>query len=64
MDKKILLNLINKGIFMPPPPLRMDIYKWNEATKKRGGSPPPVREAQAELMNVYNSYVGAQTGQR
>ena len=64
MDKKILLNLINKGIFIPPPPLRKDIFKWNEATKKRGGSPPPIREAQAELMNVYNSYVGAQTGQR
>ena len=64
MDKKILANLINKGVYIPPAPLRKDIFKWNEATKKRGGSPPPVREAQAELINVYKSYVGAQTGQR
>ena len=57
-------DLINKGVYIPPAPLRKDIFKWNEATKKRGGSPPPVREAQAELINVYKSYVGAQTGQR
>mgnify|MGYP003134967209 CR=1 FL=1 len=64
MDKKILHNLINKGIFIPPPPLRKDVYKWREATKKRGGAPPPLKEAQRELMNIYNSYKGARTGTR
>jgi len=64
MDKKILHNLIDKGIFIPPPPLRKDVYKWREATKKRGGAPPPLKEAQGELMNIYNSYVSARTGTR
>ena len=27
MDKNILYNMINKGVFVPPPPLKKDVYK-------------------------------------
>lgn len=64
VDKRVLHNMINEGIFVPPPPLKKEVYLWHQATKRRDGSPPPIREAERELMNVYESYIGSQTGVR
>ena len=64
MDKNILYNMINKGVFVPPPPLKKDVYKWGISTQRMTGQKPPINDAQEELMNVYRSYVGATTGVR
>ena len=64
IDKKVLYNMINKGVFIPAPPLNKDVYKWGLDIKRRTGQGPPVREAQRELMNIYRSYAGSVTGRR
>ena len=64
LDKKMLYNLVNRGVFIPAPPNMSDIYKWGMSTKKRTGSKPPIKEAQREIFNVYRRYAGASTGER
>jgi len=63
-DKKVLYNMVNKGVFVPPPPKFSDMVKWGVSTKRMTGQKPPIREAQRELMNTYRSYVGSRTGVR
>ena len=64
LDKKVLYNMVKKGVFVPQQPLKKDVYLWGISTQKRTGQKPPIREAQKELMNVYRSYVGSRTGVR
>ena len=64
LDKKMLYNLVNRGVFIPAPPKMSDIYKWGMSTKKRTGTKPPIEEAQREIFNVYQRYAGASTGER
>ncbi len=63
-DKKMLMGMFNKGVFIPPPPVSKDAFKWVAFAKSKGASPPPVKEALSELMHVYKNYVGATTGER
>jgi hypothetical protein len=64
LDKKIVLNMINKGRFIPPSPVSGDAFRWVHYAKSEGMSPPPVKEALKELMQIYKSYLGAETGAR
>ena len=64
LDKKVLHNMVKKGVFVPPPPTFGEIAKWGVSTKKMTGQKPPIREAQRELMNIYRTYVGSTTGIR
>jgi len=64
LDKKVLYNMVKKGVFVPQQPLKKDVYKWGISTQRKTGQKPPIREAQRELMNVYRSYVGSRTGVR
>jgi len=64
LDRDMLVNLVNKGKFIPTPPKFGDMNKWAISTKKRTGFKPPVKEAQNELMKVYRRYVGEITGER
>lgn len=64
LDKRMLYNLVNRGVFIPAPPKMSDIYKWGMSTKKRTGSKPPIEEAQQEIFKIYRQYAGATTGQR
>ena len=64
LDKKVLHNMVKKGVFVPPPPKFSEIAKWGVSTKRMTGQKPPIREAQRELMNTYRSYVGSTTGRR
>ena len=64
LDKKVLHNMVKKGVFVPPPPSFGEIAKWGVSTKKMTGQKPPIREAQRELMNTYRTYVGSTTGTR
>ena len=64
LDKKMLYNLVNRGVFIPAPPKMSDIYKWGMSTKKRTGTKPPIEEAQSEIFKVYQRYAGASTGER
>ena len=64
LDKKMLYNLVNRGVFIPAPPKMSDIYKWGMSTKKRTGSKPPIEEAQQEIFKIYRQYAGATTGER
>ena len=64
LDKKMLYNLVNRGVFVPAPPKMSDIYKWGISTKKRTGSKPPIEEAQQEIFKIYRQYAGASTGER
>ena len=64
MDKSIIRNMINKGVFIPPKPNIKDMNKWAMSTKKLTGVRPPVNEALREIMNVYGSYAGTTTGRR
>ena len=56
--------MINKGRFIPPSPVSGDAFKWVHYAKSEGMSPPPVKEALKELMQIYKSYLGAETGVR
>jgi len=58
------MGMWDKGYFQPPPPVRRDILKWMRDTEKSGFKPPPVQEATNELMEIYNNYLGAETGVR
>jgi flagellar biosynthesis chaperone FliJ len=64
LDKKVLYNMVNKGVFVPPPPTFAEIAKWGVSTKKMTGQQPPIRQAQQELINIYKTYVGSTTGVR
>ena len=64
LDKKILYNMVKKGVFVPPPPKYGEIAKWGVSTKRMTGQKPPIKEAQRELMNIYRTYVGSTTGTR
>ena len=64
LDKSMLLNLVNRGRFVPAPPKMKDIYKWGISTKRRTGTKPPIDEAQKEIFKIYRRYAGATTGQR
>jgi len=64
LDKRMLYNLVNRGVFVPAPPKMSDIYKWGMSTKKRTGSKPPIEEAQQEIFKIYRQYAGATTGER
>jgi len=64
LDKKMLYNLVNRGVFVPAPPKMSDIYKWGISTKKRTGSKPPIEEAQQQIFKIYRQYAGATTGER
>jgi hypothetical protein len=64
LDKSLLLNLMDRGVFVPAPPKMNEVYKWGLSTKKRTGSMPPIREAQRDIFDIYRSYVGSETGVR
>ena len=64
LDKRLLLNLMDRGVFVPAPPKMGEVYKWGLSTKKRTGSMPPIREAQRDIFDIYRSYVGSETGVR
>ena len=64
LDKRLLLNLMDRGVFVPAPPKMNEVYKWGLSTKKRTGSMPPIREAQRDIFDIYRSYVGSETGVR
>jgi|TARA_R110000824_G_scaffold116584_1_gene268114 hypothetical protein len=64
MDKNIIRNMINRGIFIPPKPNIKDMNKWAMSTKKLTGVRPPVNKALREIMSVYGSYAGTPTGRR
>ena len=60
--KPIIRNMIEKGRYIPPPPVSKDIILAGEFIKKTTGQMPPVREALAQLKEVYRSYAGSITG--
>jgi len=62
--KPVIRNMIEKGKYIPPPPITKDIILAGEFIKKTTGQTPPVREALGELKEVYRSYAGAITGER
>jgi hypothetical protein len=62
--KPIIRNMIEKGRYIPPPPVSKDIILAGEFIKKTTGQKPPVREALAQLKEVYRSYAGSITGER
>ena len=62
--KPIIRNMIEKGRYIPPPPVSKDIILAGEFIKKTTGQMPPVREALAQLKEVYRSYAGSITGER
>ena len=64
IDKKMAMGMFDKGFFEPARPVRTDILKWMNATRKKGFTPPPVEEATDRLYEVYNKYFGAKTGAR
>jgi len=62
--KPIIRNMIEKGRYIPPPPITKDIVLAGEFIKQTTGQKPPVREAMTRLREVYRSYAGATTGER
>ena len=63
-SKPVIRNMIEKGRYIPPPPVTKDIILAGEFIKETTGQQPPVREALGELKEVYRSYAGAMTGER
>ena len=64
LDKKMLINMLKKGIFVPALPKFADMEKWAKTTKERSGLRPPVREAFKDIMDIYKNFHGAEVGER
>ncbi len=64
MDKQILMNMIKKGVYIPPPPVTADAVKYGIYIKEKTGQKPPVMEALKKLQRVHKLYAGAGTGIR
>lgn len=64
LDKKILENILNRGIFLPTKPNKDDIVKWGQSIKKLTGYAPPTYEVLQEINNLYSQYTSTTTGVR
>jgi hypothetical protein len=63
-DKRILTNMVNKGIYIPEPPVRGDAFKYGIIIERETGQKPPLQESLNKLLDVYKLYVGETTGER
>ena len=63
-DANIFKNVANKGRFLPKEPSFEDMKKWARSTKKMTGIEAPVEDIYKQLMQVYSSYMGKETGDR
>ena len=65
LDKKMLINMLRKGIFIPAPPKFSDMEKWAISTGKMTKTKrPPVREAYKDIMDIYQNFLKAKVGER
>ena len=62
LDKKMIMDLVNKGIFIPPKPNIKDMRNWQRYAKDNGLQIPPVKEAQRQLLNIWKQNLGMRTG--
>ena len=63
-DKRILTNMVNKGVYIPEPPVSADAFKYGVIIKRETGQKPPLQESLNKLLDVYKLYVGETTGER
>jgi hypothetical protein len=63
-DKKLVINMLRKGVFIPAPPNLVDMEKWARSAKKRTGVRPPIKEARKDIMKIYRQFHGAKVGER
>ena len=63
-DKRVITNMVNKGVYIPEPPVRADAFKYGVIIKRETGQQPPLREALGKLQEVYSTYAGETTGER
>jgi hypothetical protein len=62
LDKKMIMDLVNKGIFVPPMPNIKDMRKWEKYAKDNGLQIPPIKEAQKQLIKIWQRNLGMRTG--
>ena len=63
-DKRILTNMVKRGVYIPEPPVRSDAFKYGIIIEKETGQEPPIRESLNKLQEVYKTYAGEITGER
>ena len=63
-DKKLVINMLRKGVFIPAPPNLVDMEKWARSAKTRTGVRPPIKEARKDIMKIYRQFHGAKVGER
>jgi len=64
LDRKMLINLVRKGRFIPAPPKFVDMEKWAISTERRTKARPPIKEAFKDIMKIYRQFHGAKVGER
>ena len=64
MSNETLQNMIKKGVYIPKPPIRSDVLKYQEIIKRETEQEPKFKDAKDRLIEVYKSYVGETTGER
>ena len=64
LDKRILMNMVKRGRYIPPPPVTADAYKYGIIIENETGQKPPINEALNKLQKVYRTYAGEITGER
>ena len=63
-DDEMLVNLLEKGIFIPAEPKYEDIQTWGISTERQSGRKPPIREARKDIMDIFERFYGAEVGER
>ena len=63
-DKRIITNMVNRGVYIPEPPVRSDAFKYGIIIEKETGQKPPIRESLNKLQEVYKTYAAEITGER
>ena len=63
-DKRIITNMVKRGVYIPEPPVRGDAFKYGVLIEKETGQKPPIMESLNKLQEVYSTYAGEVTGER
>ena len=63
-DRRIITNMVNRGVYIPEPPVRSDAFKYGIIIEKETGQKPPIRESLNKLQEVYKTYAAEITGER
>ena len=63
-DKRIITNMVKRGVYIPEPPVTADAFKYGVLIERETDQKPPIMESLNKLQEVYSTYAGEVTGER